>query len=46
MFLTLRKMKKKRKYKDKAQNNELKHVLINVNSIKKEDKESKKIQMG
>ena len=39
-------MKKKRKYKDKAQNNELKHVLINVNSIKKEDKESKNNSNG
>ena len=46
MFLSLRKMKKKRKYKDKAQNNELKHVLINVNSIKKEDKESKNNSNG
>ena len=33
--------KKKRKHKAKAQNNEIKHISINMNSIKNEDKELK-----
>ena len=39
--ITKTEKKKKRKHKAKAQNNEIKHISINMNSIKNEDKELK-----